>query len=304
MSESELLNYIPEFFFYYLFLPYYDSNKHANLVTDKNITELLFRSLAIPQAYTICKLINGRIYTKELLETNLSAMEQELAEKEYQKIFVKPLDGKGGHGIYVFNKNNGGQYVTKDNHVLNEVFLNKIGVRNDYIIQIGIEQDEETAKIYPHSVNTFRIITENKSGNVRILYPVFFRVGRNGNQVDNFDQDGLLTTIEVDTGGMGDYSSSNYGEQFEKHPDTNFSFRGYRISRWKKVKKFVIECAKKLPQFTYLGWDIAITSNGPLVIETNLVTGLDGLQIHSHGLREMFGIDAPQFYWRNQGKRI
>ena len=59
-------------------------------------------------------------------------------------------------------------------------------------------------KIYPHSVNTFRFLTEHKNENVRILSPVFFRVGRNGNQVDNFDQDGLLTTIEADTGEMGD----------------------------------------------------------------------------------------------------
>lgn len=303
LSETELLNYIPEFFFYYLFLPYYDSAKYAALVGDKNIAELLFRGLGIHQAHTICKLINQHIYTNRLLETDFNAIEQELAEKKYKRIFVKPLYGKGGHGIYVFGRNNDGQYNTRNNNVFDEIFLDEIGRRNDYIIQAGIEQDIEMARIYPDSVNTFRIITENKNSYVRILYPVFFRVGRNGNQVDNYDKNGLLTTIEVDTGKMGDYASSMHGEQFEKHPDTKFCFRGHRISRWKKVREFVAECAKKMPHFTYLGWDIALTSNGPLVVETNLGTGLDGLQIHSGGLREMFKIDDPRFYWRNKGKR-
>jgi len=304
LSEKELLNYIPEFFFYELFLPFYDSKKYKILLEDKIITEQFFRSLAIPQAHTICKLINNQIYTSELEGKDFNTIEQELADRKYQKIFVKPAEGRGGHGIYIFNRNDKGHYLTRDSDIFNEKFLKKIGTKFDYIVQPGVSHDSEISKIYPHSVNTFRINTENKNGAVRILCPIFFRFGRNGNQVDNFDLGGLLLTIEVDTGKLGDYATSMQFEYFERHPDTNFPFRGHKISRWKEVKQFVVECAKKMPQFTYLGWDIALTLTGPLVIEANLGTGLDGLQIHSGGLREMFGIDDPKYYWKNMGKRI
>ena len=303
LSESELLNYIPEFFFYSLFLPFYDSKKYEVLLTGKIITEQFFRSLRIPQPHTICKLINNHIYTSELVEINYNDVEEELTEKNYQKVFVKPVDGQGGYGIYIFNKNDSGQYVTQDNDVLNEEFLNKIGAKNDYIIQPGLKQDSEISKIYPDSINTFRIATENKNGNVCILCSVL-RIGRGGNQVDNISQDGLILKIDVDTGKIGDRATSEQCEYFEKHPDTDFIFKGYKILNWNKIKKFVMESAKKLPQFTYLGWDIALTKNGPLAIETNLGFGLDLYQVALGGLREIFKVSDPKFYWKNKGKRI
>jgi hypothetical protein len=58
-----------------------------------------------------------------------------------------------------------------------------------------------------------------------------------------------------------------------------------------------------LPQFTYLGWDIALTKEGPLAIETNLGFGLDLYQVSLGGLREAFGIENPKFYWKNRGER-
>jgi len=303
LSESKLLNYIPEFFFYRLFLPFYDSEKYKILLMDKIITEQFFRSLSIPQAHTICKLINNHIYTNELVEIRHNDVKQELTEKKYRKIFVKPADGIGGHGVYIFNENDTGRYVTKDNDVFNEEFLNKIGAQNDYMIQSGLEQDPEIAKIYPHSVNTFRIATENKNGNVRILYSVL-RIGRGENQVDNIAQDGLILRIDIDTGKLGDHATSERCEYFEKHPDTDFIFKGYKILNWNKIKKFTMENAKKLPQFTYLGWDIALTKGGPLVIEPDLVFGLDGYQLALDGLREIFQISDPKFYWKNKGKRV
>ena len=302
LSERELLNYIPEFFFYTLFLPFYDSEKYSILLADKNITEQFFRSLGIPHPHTICKLINNHIYTSQLVEISYKDVKEELTERNYQKVFVKPVDGQGGYGIYIFNKNDSRQYVTKDNDVLNEEFLDKIGAKNDYIIQPGLDQDPEISKIYPDSMNTFRITTENKNGNLRILCSVL-RIGRGGNQVDNISQDGLVLKIDIDTGKVGDHATSEQCEYLEKHPDADFIFKGYKILNWNKTKKFVRESAKKLPQFTYLGWDIALTKNGPLAIETNLGFGLDLYQVALGGLREIFLISNPQFYWKNRGKR-
>ena len=94
------------------------------------------------------------------------------------------------------------------------------------------------------------------------------------------------------------------GERFRKHPDTNIIFRGQKILRWKEIKEFVIEHSRKIPQFTYLGWDIALTKNEPLAIEVNYGFSLDGLQIIFGGLRDIIGIDNPKYYWKNKGKRI
>ena len=303
LSERELLNYIPEFFFYTLFLPFHDSEKYSILLADKNIAEQIFRSLEIAHPHTICKLIDNHIYTNQLVEVSCDHVEQELTEKQYQKVFVKPVEGQGGYGIHIFNRSANGKYVTKAGDIFNREFLNEIGEQNDYIIQSGLEQDPEISNIYPHSVNTCRITTENKHRNVRILCSVL-RIGRDGKQVDNICQDGLILQIDTDTGKAGDHVTSEQCEYFDRHPDTNFIFKGYEILNWTEIKKFAIESARKLPQFTYLAWDIALTEKGPLAIEVGpLSFALDLYQVALGGLREIFGIGDPQFYWKNRGQR-
>lgn len=304
LSEAELLNYVPEFFFYELFLPWHNPKQYKILLADKIITEQFFRSLSIPQPHTICKLINSDIYSEELDKINFKVIAQKINDINCSKIFAKPADGHGGHGIYIFKKDAKGQYKTKDNDIFDEDFLNIVGSKNNYIIQSGIDQDPEMSRLYPHSVNTFRILTENKKGTVRIVDPVFFRVGRSGAEVDNFDQGGLLLTINVDTGTMSDHAISSHGEHLKSHPDTEILFKGRKVSKWKEIKASIMKFATKLPQFTYIGWDISLSKNGPTVLEANAGTGLDGLQLLSGGLRIVFKIDDPTYYWKNKVKRI
>lgn len=302
LSEKELLNYIPEFFFYNLFLPFYDSNKYEMLIEEKNITEQIFRSLNIKQPDTIFKLTNNDIYGADLEKKGFEQIKIELLQNEYKKIFVKPVDGQGGYGIYIFHRDGKGNYVTKDNIELNNKFLNKISEKRDYIVQKGLEQDERISEIYPNSINTFRITTENKKGKVRVVCSVL-RIGKGNSELDNCSQDGISLKVDVQSGKSGDYATTETGEKFYKHPDTDFIFKGYLIPDWDKIKNFVIISAEKLPQFTYLGWDIALTKEGPLAIETNLGFGLDLYQVSLGGLREAFGIENPKFYWKNRGER-
>ena len=126
------------------------------------------------------------------------------------------------------------------------------------------------------------------------------RAGRAGRQVDNSAQDGVVIGLDAVAGGMRETASTEMDETFAAHPDTGFAFAGYRIPGWDEVVGFAVESAAKLPQFTYLGWDIAVADDGPLAIETNLGFGLDHYQVALGGLRETFRIDDPSFYWRHR----
>jgi len=175
--------------------------------------------------------------------------------------------------------------------------------KNNFIIQPGLEQDGRVSNIYPYSINTFRIATECKNDEARILCATL-RMRVNSSQVDNSAQYGIITKTDIESGNLGDFAANEECNIFYKHPNTGFIFKGYKISNWYDIRKFTEECAKKMPQFTYLGWDIALTKNGPVAIETNLGFGLDHYQVSIGGLREVFKIDDPGFYWGKTGKSL
>jgi hypothetical protein len=302
LSDEDLVDFIPEFFFYQLFLAHYDSKEYEILLTDKAITEQLFRSLGIAQPPTLAKLVRARLFSAAMEPLRWGDLVEALDSLRPPKVFVKPVDGMGGFGILVFGRDERGEYRLRDGRTLDGEFLARIGREKDYIIQPGLEQDPQIAEIYPHSVNTFRILTENLGGEARVLL-ANLRIGRAGLEVDNSAQENLILPVDAATGETGAFAAPETGERFTAHPDTGFLFQGARIQRWREIMEFTIAAAQKLQQFTYLGWDIALTRDGPVAIETNLNFGLEHYQAVRGGIRRILGIEDPLFYWRNRGKR-
>jgi len=302
LTKEDLINYIPDFFWYYLYLPHHTSYEFWLLTDNKIITEQFFRSLKILQPDNLCSILNGRIYSPELMLMNYDQVELELERKNAKKIFVKPAESGQGKGIYIFHKSEDGKYISPENLFFTETFLAMIGKHNDHIIQEGITQHPEISAIYPESVNTIRIITENKNGDVQVVCAMM-RIGRGKHEIDNASAGGIFLKIEIDNGKVGDFAMSYDGEKFSHHPDTHFIFHNFKIPDWDEILRFANESAGKLPFFTHLAWDISLTEQGPIAIEINLNPGINGLQISNGGLRHVFGIENPDYYWKNPGKR-
>jgi hypothetical protein len=276
---------------------------YSNLIVDKNIEDIVFSGLTIKQPITICKLIENEFYSKKLIPIEFSQIRKQILDLNCDKIFVKPALGYGGNNIYIFKRNKNSKFKNQFDMKFNENFFKTYCKGKDYIIQAGISQHKYLSEIYPNSINSMRIITENKSGIIRILYAIL-RMGRNKSELDNINQNGIFTDINLENGKLGEFACSENCEKFNMHPDTKFVFKNSMIPKWNTIKDFVLGSAEKLAMFTYLAWDIALTSEGPLVIEANLNYGIDGWQIIRGGLREIYRIEDPNYYWRNKGKRI
>ena len=46
-------------------------------------------------------------------------------------------------------------------------------------------------------------------------------------------------------------------------------FAGYRLPYWNEVRELVKNVHAKLPDIKSIGWDVAITENGPILVEGN-----------------------------------
>lgn len=295
LSNEELLNYIPEYFFYAVFLRFYDNGQYDILRKDKNLMDGLFRSVNIPTANTIFKIVRGQIYDVNYKLVSPIIFEEIIKTVCSDKIFIKPASGQGGFGITVFNRNNN-RYV-KNRDIMNYKFLVNLSKIDDWIIQEGIIQNEELNILNPSSVNTFRIITKNDAGKVKILISVL-RIGIENKDVDNSAQGGISCQINLENGSFKSYATSEHPyKKYGKHPNSNIEFSQYHISFYDGIKNFVINNASKLPFFKIIAWDIAVSDHDLLALEFNTGFGLDHLQYACNGLRENFEIDNPNYYW-------
>ena len=80
--------------------------------------------------------------------------------------------------------------------------------------------------------------------------------------------------------------SDNRGSLLRSHPDSGIIFDGYPLPFLKDAVDLCIK-AHRLFYFNYIiGWDVAITDNGPLIVEANEKPGMNVAQALDGGLRK------------------
>ena len=198
-------------------------------------------------------------------------------------IIVKPVDQACGRNVEKINVKG-----IKDINTLYDNLMSK----KQYLVEDCIVQHPKMSEIYPNAVNTLRIFTVTKDNKVNIMFRSI-RMGNSGNVVDNFNHGGLFTTIE-ENGIIQKPAVDKLGNIYESHPFTNTALIGYEIPLFDKAIEFVKTMAISIPEVGYVGWDIAITENGPVVVEANPFPGHDIYQSKIHmkedgtGLRKDF----------------
>ena len=294
LSIEEMKKYIPNFFAYYLFFPLF-SKDYGVVTDDKSLSNSYFVGLNIAQPSLLFKYANECLLDEHNLALNEDETNQRISESKADKVFVKPTFGLGGKGIIVFNKTSENIYANKNGETLNANFIKSLG-KDHYVIQEGLFQHDELNKIYPNSINTFRIMTEVIDGKAKILYAML-RMGQKGNQLDNASQHGLAIAVDHHTGKLANEAYTGLCEIVSKHPDTGFVFRDSEIFSWPGIEAFIISTASKFYEVKYLGWDVALTVNGPAIIEINAGAGLEFLQDCHGGVKDSYKIPYPKKYW-------
>ena len=124
--------------------------------------------------------------------------------------------------------------------------------------------------INPASLNTLRIVTINKGENTYVLSSLL-RIGtaKTGN-VDNWAAGGLAIGIN-DDGYLKKYGfyKPTFGLKTDIHPDTNVVFTEFAVPMYKEACNLACKAHKVFYDVRAIGWDIAISKDGPIFVEGN-----------------------------------
>lgn len=189
----------------------------------------------------------------------------------HSEFIAKPANGMCGKGI---EKLSSGDFANACE------LYEYLKERKLTLIEEVVSQHPVMSDLHPHSVNTCRVITITKDGKTGVV-AAYLRIG-NGKHVDNFNSGGMVVPIEEDRGEVIYPALNKKGELFEAHPLTCVPVRGFKVPMWAEVLKLVKKAGVVIPQVGLVGWDVAITENGPVIIEGNDFPGHDiyGLPPH------------------------
>lgn len=155
-----------------------------------------------------------------------------------------------------------------------------------YIVQEAVRQHPEMDEFNASSVNTVRLVTawNQSTGAVECLTPGVFSIGRKNSGVAN------ICSGSIGVGILADGSLANYGFRDGEHGepilvthhlDYGYSFEGRQVPGYAEVKRVVLEAHRHLPEMRAIGWDVALSANGPIVLEGNTLFATGMLQVTS-----------------------
>ena len=139
------------------------------------------------------------------------------------------------------------------------------------LLQEVVTQHEDVNIINPYCINTIRIITmRSDSGKIRVLAATI-RLGTvKDSFVDNRAVGGAAVGID-ENGRLKKYGfqHAKYGTKISQHPVTGLVFEGYQLPYWNEVVDLVTKAHKAIINVQSIGWDVALTPTGPVLIEGN-----------------------------------
>ncbi|GKX34259.1 MAG: hypothetical protein MnENMB40S_18770 [Rhizobiaceae bacterium MnEN-MB40S] len=203
--------------------------------------------------------------------------------KKHGSLFIKPGNLIGGAGAFLLEWRNDALFI--DGIKSNSEELKKLcgGIGTGYVISEKIAQGEWSAQFFSETLNTIRITTGTSAHGHKVCFiAATFKIGASETiPTDNFKggRGGWACGVDLETGELGRlvHYDDAIGARVEsdQHPETGVRVTGETIPDWSSVKETVSRLASLLPHPGIVGWDIALTPNGPMVVELNTSPHID-----------------------------
>lgn len=143
--------------------------------------------------------------------------------------------------------------------------------RGELLIEEVILQHPDLAAVCPGTVNTTRITAFFDGERTHIL-AMAQKFGR-GAVSDQMTFGGFYTMLDENGHAVGPGYDS-HGHVHEVHPDSGFVIGDFQLPMMDEVRAFIDRVARVVPQVQYVGWDVVVTPDGPVLVEGNWGAGV------------------------------
>jgi hypothetical protein len=181
------------------------------------------------------------------------------------QIWTKSLRLKGGAGGAKWIRDGEVYRNSGDRHVAAAKLADEFS-KQDCLVQPFVENHPDIAKVANGALASLRIVTGmNERAEAEFIAAT---IGLPYGALETSIA-GILCSIERETGRVRRAAFPD-GRRVECHPDTGLCCVGITLPFWHKSIELVRRAhAAAFPRFSFLGWDVALTKDGPILLETN-----------------------------------
>lgn len=174
-------------------------------------------------------------------------------------VIVKPIDGSAGEGLAAYESL--------------DLALEKMPRDRTYLVQKRLLAHDTIARIFPESLNVLRVQTARlEAGSAPFLVAAVQRFGTGRVAPgDAFTPGGLVAAVTTDgvlTTAVGPPDQPARMERTH-HPDTGARIEGVRVPFFEEAIELALHAMRILPDAVYIGWDIGVLPDGPIILEGN-----------------------------------
>lgn len=259
---------------------------------DKTLFHSQCRSFNLPTAELIACIGQANLHAAHARLVDASALHGFLmAELPIGRYIFKPSEDGNGSGVFFLAKTSEGWLDIAGNPVDLAAWLSPIMQRlkrQNYLIERFCVAHHELARLWSaKALGTLRVVTYRKGETVTLIYALL-RLPSGGNTHDNFSNGAsgnLISAVDCANGSLGPAVGRRAQglfatfEKFASNPDNGQLIVGCAVPFWQDVISLVSQASKAFEHIPLIGWDVAVTDEGPILIEGNHNPDPHGIQI-------------------------
>jgi hypothetical protein len=283
---------------YVVMRPSFDARRNAlspNAIRGVVDNKILFYEhcvrAGLPAIPVICSIGRGHAKSDGAVEDVADAKRlAALLEAAPSELFAKPVSGAHGDNVFrVIRSGDSFEFEGRTGSVV-DLFdrLEQGGMGGGgFILQPQVHPHAEIRQwSSDHGLPTVRVVTVMHPNGPEILFACL-RIPVGASVTDNFGtgiNGNLVAGIDIATGTlMRAYGSSRRDwpviVESARHPDTGCRFADAPMPYWQEIVDVALRGQNSLPRLKTVGWDVAVTTSGVLLVELNSNYGVYSLQV-------------------------
>lgn len=259
-------------------LPFLNNYQSTTILDDKLAFEQLCSQNGLATTSTVAITEEGHIKFCDPAQDRLPQ----------QSLFIKPVVGFHGQGAMLWEYVSNGFYrsrkqeisakeddylILHHDHLIQHLIQSS--QQRSLLIQLQVTNHPSISDLSSGSLLSARVLTGIENGQAELIRAVLkLPIGQ-----ATTNNDGMAAPINEKTGVLGVATINGPNNSRYTHlPGTQTAILERALPDWDKAVELAICGHQLLQQFTFIGWDIAFTKSGPILLEGNWGWGIETLQ--------------------------